>query len=189
MIPTGDKIEKTYRYNDSASAVAVSTLASDYEKFDLKHYAIIGSVYTENFGVQLALTNILKNPNIRYLILCGQESAHLAGDAFKALHENGISAFGPYRKIIGCKSPLPFIDDIPEEAIDLYQERITVVDMIGTENVEAIQAKIDECIAEAKVRLATACVFDTKMPEVDELSWKKYSAIQDSNMKKKLGIK
>lgn len=186
MIPLGDKIEKTYRLNDGASPVAVATMASDYEKFDLKGYAIIGSVFTENLGVQLAITNLLKCPNVRYLILCGRESAHLAGDAFKALHENGTARIGTYRRIIGCKSPLPFVDDIPEWAIDAYQETIVLVDMMGIEDDALIQKKIDDCNEEFKKSPLMRQAMDTGMPDVDEFTWKKYAPIVESAMMKKL---
>jgi tetrahydromethanopterin S-methyltransferase subunit A len=181
-----DKIEKTYRYGDSSSPVAVLTLASDYTKFNVKGYAIIGSCFTENLGVQLVITNILKSQNIRYLIMCGQESQHLAGDAFRALYDNGVARMGAYRKIIGCKSPLPYIDDIPEWAVDEYQENIVLIDMMGVEDMAAIQRKIDECIAEYKKSPMTRSPMDTGMPEVDEFTWKKYAPIVESQMMKKL---
>jgi tetrahydromethanopterin S-methyltransferase subunit A len=189
MIPIGAKIEKTYKFGDAGSPVAVATLASDYEKFDLKGYAILGSVFTENLGVQLAIANMLKYPNVRYLILCGQESQHLAGDAFKSLHENGAARMGTYRRIIGCKSPLPFVDDIPEWAIDEYQEIITLIDMIGIEDESSIQIKIDECIDEFNKSPATREVMDINMSEVDEFTWKKYAPIVESAMKSKLNRK
>jgi tetrahydromethanopterin S-methyltransferase subunit A len=179
-----DKVEKTYKYGHSSSPVAVATLASDYRKFELKGYAIIGTVFTENFGVQLAIAHMLENPNIGCLILCGRESEHLAGHAFLTLHENGVSRWGTLRRIIGCKSPLPFIDDIPGLAIDAYQEHIALVDMIGVEDVAAIQAKLDECIALAKPSKREPMVFS--MPEFDEWTWKKYAPIQEAEMKRKL---
>lgn len=186
MIPLGETVIKTYKYGDESSPVAVATLASDYEKLDLKGYAILGSCYTENFGVQLAIADMLKNPSIRYLILCGQESLHLAGHAFKALHENGVMRIGTYRRIVGCKSPLPFIDEIPLAAVDEYQDKITLVDMIGVEDAALIQAKIDECIEEAKVKEYVREPYDAGMPEIDVYSWKKYSAIVENDMKNRL---
>jgi tetrahydromethanopterin S-methyltransferase subunit A len=189
MIPIGDDILKTYMFGDPSSPVAVATLASDYEKFDLKGYAILGSCYTENFGIQMAIADMLKNPNIAYLILCGRESAHLSGHAFKALHENGVVQIGTSRRIIGCKSPLPFIDEIPMRAVDEYQENITLIDMIGVENVALIQAKIDECIENSKTRTYHREPFDSGMPEIGAYSWKKYSAIVESSMKSRLNIK
>ncbi len=50
MIPAGDKIEKTYRINDSRSPVAVATLASDFEKFSLMGYAILGAYSRKTSG-------------------------------------------------------------------------------------------------------------------------------------------
>ncbi len=189
MIPLGDEIIKTYKYGDESSPIAVATLASDYEKFNLKGYAILGSCYTENFGVQMAIADMLKNPNIAYLILCGQESAHLSGHAFKALHENGVVQIGTNRRIIGCKSPLPFIDEIPMRAVDEYQENIMLIDMIGVEDVALIQAKIDECAEEFKKRAYSREPFDSGMPEIGAYTWKKYSAIVESSMKSRLNIK
>lgn len=186
MIPAGDKIEKTYRFNDMSSPVAVATLASDYETFNLSGYAIIGSVFTENLGVQLAIANMLKCRNLRYLILCGRESLHLAGDAFKCLHENGVARIGTYRRIVGCKSPLPFVDDIPEWAIDEYQENITLIDMIGIEDVSVIQKRIDECIEDFKKSPVAREVVAVDIPDIDEFTWKKYAPIVESQMMKKL---
>jgi len=181
-----DKILRTYRDGDPESPVAVLTLASDYTKFNVRGYAIIGSCFTENLGVQMVITNVLKSPYIRYLIMCGRESQHLAGDAFRALHEYGVSRWGIYRKIIGCKSPLPFIDDIPGWAIDEYRDNIALVDMMGVEDDAAIQRKIDECIAAYKKDPRTRKALDTGMPEVDELTWKKYAPIVESQMMKKM---
>ncbi|OPY29598.1 MAG: Tetrahydromethanopterin S-methyltransferase subunit A 1 [Methanocella sp. PtaU1.Bin125] len=183
---TSHKIQKTYRYGDPGSPVAVLTLASDYEKFDVHGYAIIGSCFTENLGVQLVITSVLKSTAIRYLIMCGRESAHGAGEAFFYLHEYGVARLGTYRKVIGCKSLLPYIDDIPDWAIDEYRDNVILVDMRGVEDIAAIQAKIDECIAEHNKSPATRVPMDTGMPEIDEFTWRKYACIVEAEMKNKL---
>lgn len=182
-----DTVLKTYRYNDPDSPVAVLTLASDYETFDLQRYAIIGSCFTENLGVQMVITNVLKSPVIRYLIMCGRESLHGAGDAFRCLHENGVMQVGMYRRIVGCKSLLPYIDEIPEWAVDAFMEEIALVDMTGVEDPAAIQAKIDECIAEYRMNPTRREPMDTGMPDVDAYTWKRYAPIMEAEMKKRLG--
>jgi tetrahydromethanopterin S-methyltransferase subunit A len=187
MKPPGDKIEKTYRFGDHTSPVAVLTLASDYEQFDLHGYAIIGSCFTENLGVEMVITDMLKLPDVRYLIMCGEESLHLAGDAFRCLHENGASMMGTFRRIIGCRSPLPFIDDLPDWAIDAYMEDIVLVDMAGVEDNAAIQAKIDECTEEYRKNPVKREPADTGMPEVDTYTWKRYAPIMEAVMMKRLG--
>ena len=186
MIPAGDKIIDAYKLGDASSPVAVATLSSDYTRFGLRGYAILGSCQTENFGVQLAIANMLKNPNIRYLILCGRESEHLVGHAFKMLHENGVAQQGPYRRIIGCRSPLPFIDEIPLWAVYEYQERISLIDMIGVEDTVLIQARIGSLIEEAKACPCQREPIYINMPPIDTMSWRKYFYIEESRRKKML---
>ena len=51
--------------------------------------AIVGTMQTENLGIERLIQNILANPNIRYLILCGPDSrqavGHLPGQSLLAL--------------------------------------------------------------------------------------------------------
>jgi tetrahydromethanopterin S-methyltransferase subunit A len=187
MIPTGNNIEKTYAFGEAGSPVAVLTLASDYEKFQLRGYAMIGSCYTENLGVELVIVDMLKLPDVRYLIMCGEESQHLAGDAFRCLHENGAAMIGTYRRIIGCKCLLPFVDDLPDWAIDTYMEDIVLIDMTGVKDDAAIQAKIDQCTAEYRKNPVRRDPAETGMPPVDEYTWKRYAPVMEAVMMKRLG--
>src|SRR5512136_1559258 len=48
--------------------------------------ALAGTLQTENIGLEKVICNVVANPNIRYLLLCGSESpGHLTGDAVIAL--------------------------------------------------------------------------------------------------------
>ena len=102
------------------SPVAIVTLASDYRKLDLKNYAICGTCFTENFGIQKVIVNILSNPKINRLIVCGKESSHFAGQSILALVENGVSTLGGYKKIIGSKGVIPYLDEIPMSTINRF---------------------------------------------------------------------
>jgi tetrahydromethanopterin S-methyltransferase subunit A len=54
--------------------------------------ALSGMLQTENIGLEKMICNIVANPNIRYIVLCGRESAgHLPGESLLALKENGVS--------------------------------------------------------------------------------------------------
>ena len=97
-----------YITEDVNSSVAVVTLASDYRAWNLKNFAICGTCFTENFGIEKVIVNVLANPNINCLIVCGEESEHLAGQSMISLAENGVSTMGGLRKIIGSKSSLPY---------------------------------------------------------------------------------
>lgn len=62
-----------YVVGDTNSSVAVVTLASDYKEWGLKNYAICGTCFTANFGIEKIITNVLANPNINYLVVCGRK--------------------------------------------------------------------------------------------------------------------
>lgn len=137
-------ISGDYIVGDPESPVAVTTLASHIEG-ELSGAAIAGPCKTENLGVEKVVANIISNPNIRFLILSGAEvQGHITGQSFKALHENGCD---PEKKSInGATGAIPFVENIPLEGIDRFQQQLEVVDMIDVEDTGAIQAKINECI-------------------------------------------
>ena len=137
-------ISGDYIVGDPESPVAVTTLASHIEG-DLSGAAIAGPCKTENLGVEKVVANIISNPNIRFLILSGAEvQGHITGQSFKALHENGCD---PEKKSInGATGAIPFVENIPLEGIDRFQQQLEIVDMIDVEDTGAIQAKINECI-------------------------------------------
>jgi tetrahydromethanopterin S-methyltransferase subunit A len=106
--------------------VAVATLASQLRA---KGAAISGPCKTENLGIEKIVANVISNSNIRILLICGAESkGHLPGNTIMALHKNGIDEAG---RIIGSKGAIPFIQNIPPEAIRRFQDQIAVVDRIG----------------------------------------------------------
>ncbi len=46
--------------------------------------ALSGMLQTENIGIEKIICNIVANPNIRYVVLCGRESSgHLPGEFFR----------------------------------------------------------------------------------------------------------
>lgn len=56
---------------------------------------LVGMLQTENIGIEKIIANVISNPNIRYIVLCGIESrGHLIGDAFIKLFENGLMIGG-----------------------------------------------------------------------------------------------
>jgi len=54
--------------------------------------ALSGTLQTENIGIEKIVCNVVGNPNIRYLVLCGKEVyGHNTGTALKALIKEGIN--------------------------------------------------------------------------------------------------
>ena len=137
-------ISGDYIVGDPESPVAVTTLASHIEG-ELSGAAIAGPCKTENLGVEKVVANIISNPNIRFLILSGAEvQGHITGQSIVALHENGCD---PEKKSInGAVGAIPFVENIPLDGIDRFQQQLEIVDMIDVEDVGAINAKIQECV-------------------------------------------
>ena len=137
-------ISGDYIVGDPESPVAVTTLASHIEA-ELSGAAIAGPCKTENLGIEKVVANIISNPNIRFLIVTGAEvQGHITGQSIKALYENGADA--DKKKIIGATGAIPFVENVPLDGIERFQNQLEIIDMIDNEDTGAINAKIKECI-------------------------------------------
>jgi tetrahydromethanopterin S-methyltransferase subunit A len=104
--------------------------------------AIVGQCKTENLGVEKIVANVISNCNIRFLIICGVESkGHLPGDTILALHKNGIDEQG---RIIGARGAIPFIQNLPPQAIKRFQDQVELIDCIGLENIDEIEGLVSK---------------------------------------------
>lgn len=64
--------------------VAVCTLNSEALAVSLGNrkpegLAIVGTMHTENLGIERVIKNVLTNPHIRFLLLCGEDTRQAAG--------------------------------------------------------------------------------------------------------------
>lgn len=66
-----------YQIINPKGQIAICTLTSEiFTSPVLKwnNVAIIGKLYTPNLGIERIILNIITNPNIMYLVLCGKDS-------------------------------------------------------------------------------------------------------------------
>jgi tetrahydromethanopterin S-methyltransferase subunit A len=138
-------INGDYVVGDPESPVAATTLGSHNEDIPVAAgAAIAGPCKTENLGIEKMLANLISNPNLRFLILCGSEvQGHITGQSIEALHANGVDE---KRKIAGASGAIPFIENIPDEGIERFQQQMELISMIDVEDAGQIQAKVKECI-------------------------------------------
>jgi tetrahydromethanopterin S-methyltransferase subunit A len=136
-----------------SAPVAVCTLMAENLTETLAREAgpnlsLVGTLCTENLGVERIIHNVLANPHIRYLILSGpdsqQEVGHFPGQSLLALAHNGVYQRG---RIRGARGRRPLLKNIPLEAVEHFRRTVTVVDLIGTSEVEPITAMIEACAA------------------------------------------
>lgn len=125
------------------SCVAVVLLNIDYTP-SCDKVAIYGHLKTENIGVEKIVANVISNPHIRFLIICGDEiRGHKSGGSLVALNKNGIDK---NNRIIDAPGAIPYIENLNREAIERFRSQIETIDLIGIKNVDKINKTIDECI-------------------------------------------
>jgi len=158
-------VEGRYKIGNKNSSIAVCTNASiDEIEVDLNKVAIIGKCVTENLGIEKIIQNIVSNPNIRYLVLCGRESkGHFVSQAIEALKKNGTDS---EKRIIGAKGNLPHLRNIDEKLIERFREQITIINMVGETNSEKIEEVVDKLLKTKPEEFTAETIKIKKMPEI-----------------------
>ena len=96
-------IKGEFDVGDPKSCVAVATAGSHFSLFPIKAgAAIAGPFKTENLGIEKIVANVISNPNIRFIVICGSEvKGHISGDALECLHKYGLKD----GRIVNAKLP------------------------------------------------------------------------------------
>jgi len=153
-------VKGDFHSGDANSCVAVVTFGShlDEEGICSSGAAMCGSCKTENLGLEKVIANYIANPNIRFMLCCGTEvKGHLAGQTMIALHKGGVKD----GRVVGA---IPFIENLNDAAIKRFQEQIEVVNIMESEDLAAIKAKMNEL----KARDPGAFAGDAIVVEVKE---------------------
>ena len=133
-----------FTVGDETNQIVLVTLGSSIDVSGvIDRIAISGTMKTENIGIEKVIANIISNPNIRYLIVCGAEvHGHLAGDAFLAIHRSGIDE---KNRIIGASGAIPFISNLSSKEVERFREQVEIIDLVNVEDMGQIKQAIDAC--------------------------------------------
>lgn len=105
--------------------------------------AIVGTLHTENLGIERLIRNVLANPNLRFLLLCGQDSrgaiGHLPGQSLDSLFAEGVDEQG---RINGASGKRPVLANVTADEIRAFRQQVELVSMIGEERDGAILRQI-----------------------------------------------
>ncbi len=124
---------------DYKSCVAVVLLNTDYKPPNT--VALYGSLKTENIGIEKIVANVISNPNIRFLVLCGEDiRGHRSGESLLALHRNGIDN---NHRIIDAPGAIPYIENIDNESICRFQKQIEIINLLGEINHKILDNNIN----------------------------------------------
>lgn len=142
-----------YRVLRFQAPVAVCTLNSDDLMMRMASMrppgmAIVGTLRTENLGIEHLVRNLLPNPNLRFLVVCGEDTrkaiGHLPGQSLVSLMREGLDEHG---RIRGAGGKRPVIKNVSRAHVDVFRRRTEVIDLIGETDVEDIAASIAEAAA------------------------------------------
>lgn len=138
-----------YLVGDPQAPVAVCTLTSEdlmAPLVRLAGVAIVGKVYTANNGIERIVRNLVANPAIRFLIVCGKDSPLFRpGQSLAALFARGID---DEHVIIGAQGYEPVLATLTPEIVQRVRNQIELVDWIGEES----PATLEEGIQRLRVR-------------------------------------
>lgn len=111
-------------------------LATVYSKI-----AIIGSITTENLGVEHLIKNLIANPFLRHLVLWGEDiKGHLPGDALLNLLDSGIDK---NKRIIGARGARPVLKNLTESEVHHLKRQIQVIDLMGRKDISELTNQLE----------------------------------------------
>ena len=106
--------------------------------------AIVGTLHTENLGIERLIQNTLANPHVRFLVLCGEDTrqavGHLPGQSIQSLFENGTDERG---RIRGAHGKRPFLKNISPNQLQAFLEQIEVMPLIGELDADTVCAAVE----------------------------------------------
>jgi tetrahydromethanopterin S-methyltransferase subunit A len=136
--------------------------------------ALSGTLQTENIGLEKVICNVVANPNIRYLVVCGPESpGHRVGETILALVQNGVDE---RRRIIGASALTPYLFNIPIESVERFRRQVTVIDLIHEGRPDVIRQAVQACYQEEPTPFREHLVHDVgaygEPPISGKLTWR-----------------
>jgi len=110
--------------------------------------AIVGTLQTENLGIERLILNVLANPNLRFLVVCGADSrqaiGHLPGQSLVALARSGIDKRA---HIVGAPGKRPVLHNLSREAVGHFRRTVEVVDLVGRDQASLVLQTVRNCAA------------------------------------------
>ena len=110
--------------------------------------SLVGTLRTENLGIERVIRNVLANPNIRFLVLSGQDTrqpiGHLPGQSLASLFQNGLDERG---RIVGAQGRRPVLKNVSSDQVSAFLRQVELSNLIGETSVERIANRIGELAA------------------------------------------
>lgn len=139
-------------------ALTDAALAAQIDGVAGEEVGVTGTLETENLGIERLIQNVIANPHLRFLVLCGPDSrqavGHRPGASLVALARNGLDDRG---RIIDAPGKRPLLRNVERAAVEHFRRVVEVLDLVGVTDVEQILAATRACAARSPGP-AEACV-------------------------------
>ena len=110
--------------------------------------AVVGTLRTENLGIERIIRNVLANPNVRFLVLCGEDTrqsiGHLPGQSLESLFASGIDERG---RIRGARGKRPVLKNVTAVEVKAFLRQVEPVALIGETREPVILQRVAEAAA------------------------------------------
>jgi len=132
--PEWPPLPGSYRVLDPLAPGAVCTLSSEDLFESLAEatppgVAIVGSMVTENLGIERLVRNLIAAPAVSWLLLCGVDSkGHRAGESLLALSRNGVDA---EMRVVGAPGHRARLPSLTHAEVEAFRRRVTVLEHLA----------------------------------------------------------
>jgi tetrahydromethanopterin S-methyltransferase subunit A len=105
---------------------------------------IVGTLHTENLGIERIIRNVLANPRIRFLVVCGADTrqavGHLPGQSLASLFANGTDERGRIREAPGKR---PVLKNVTADQVGAFRRQVELIALIGEQREDPILRAIE----------------------------------------------
>lgn len=134
------------RYGGSVAVCTLNTelLATELADKRPEGLAIVGTMRTENLGIERIIKNVIANPQIRFLVLCGEDTqqaiGHLPGQSLESLFREGLDDRG---RINGARGKRPVLKNVTQEEVAAFVQQLELVSVIGERNAISLAERVE----------------------------------------------
>jgi len=130
--------------------VAVCTLTDDGLAREVARVAdaqvaLVGMLHTENLGIERLIVNVLANPHIRFVLVCGADSrqaiGHLPGQSLVALARQGLD---DRARISGAAGKRPYLKNLARDTVEHFRRTVDVIDLVGRDRLPEILDRVSQ---------------------------------------------
>lgn len=142
----GDYHVVRYRAPVAVCTLNSETLAANLADKAPEGLALSGTMHTENLGIERVIQNVLANPHIRFLLLCGEDTeqaiGHLPGQSMESLLTGGVTE---RQRIQGARGKRPILKNVSIEQVEAFREQVELLSLIGEEDLPRICEAVSAC--------------------------------------------